>query len=158
MTTEVIRPNLFILDVDGVLSTGQHLYDSSGKQYKIFGPHDNEGLKIISNYLKIKFISADERGFGISEKRVKDMGFEISLVSENERENYFEKLKNDTVIFMGDSYTDSLVFDKVLYSIAPKNAVSYAINKANFVTNSKAGEGAVFEACMHLKEEFFDER
>ena len=49
MTTEVIRPNLFILDVDGVLSTGQHLYDSSGKQYKIFGPHDNEGLKIISN-------------------------------------------------------------------------------------------------------------
>ena len=86
------------------------------------------------------------------------MGFEISLVSESERENYFEKLKNDTVIFMGDSYTDSLVFDKVLYSIAPKNAVSYAINKANFVTNSKAGEGAVFEACMHLKEEFFDER
>lgn len=157
MTTEVIRPNLFILDVDGVLSTGQHLYDSSGKQYKIFGPHDNEGLKIISNYLKVEFISADQRGFGISEKRVIDMGFEISLVSEDEREYYFEKLKNDNVIFMGDSYTDSLVFDKINYSIAPKNAISYAINKANFVTSLKAGEGAVFEACMHIKDKFFDD-
>ena len=38
--------------------------------------------------------------------------------------------------------------------IAPKNAVSYARNKADFVTSTNAGEGAVFEACMHLKEKF----
>lgn len=84
------------------------------------------------------------------------MGFELSLINESERGNYFEKFKNDNLIFMGDSYTDSLIFDKVFYSIAPKNAVSYAVDKANFVTNLSAGEGAVFEACMHLKEKFFD--
>ena len=58
---------------------------------------------------------------------------------------------------MGDGYADSLVFDKVFYSIAPKNAISYALEKADFITNSNAAEGAVFEACMHLLEEFFNE-
>lgn len=157
MENKNIKPNLFILDVDGVLSSGQFLYDSSGKQYKIFGAHDNEGLKLISTHIKISFISADNRGFEISKKRVEDLGFEISLVNEDKREDYFKKFNDDVVVFMGDSYTDSLIFDKVFYSITPKNAISYAIEKADFVTNSKAAEGAVFEACMHLKEKFFNE-
>lgn len=71
MVEKIIKPNLFILDVDGVLSTGQYLYDANGKQYKIFGPHDNEGLKLISNFIKIEFISADERGFKISKNELK---------------------------------------------------------------------------------------
>ncbi len=58
---------------------------------------------------------------------------------------------------MGDGYTDSIVFKNIFYSIAPKNAVSYARNKADFVTSTNAGEGAVFEACMHLKEKFFND-
>lgn len=157
MENKNIKPNLFILDVDGVLSSGQFLYDSSGKQYKIFGAHDNEGLKLISTHIKISFISADNRGFEISKKRVEDLGFEISLVNEDKREDYFKKFNDDVVVFMGDSYTDSLIFDKVFYSITPKNAISYAIEKADFVTNSNAAEGAVFEACMHLKEKFFNE-
>ena len=118
-----------------MLSSGQFLYDSNGKQYKIFGPHDNDGLKLISKYIKIRFISADTRGFEISKKRVEDMGFEISLISEEEREIFFENLNVNEVVFMGDGYVDSLVFDKVLYSIAPKNAISYALQKADFITN-----------------------
>ncbi len=157
MKNTKIKPNLFVLDVDGVLSSGQFLYDTNGKQYKIFGPHDNDGLKLISSYIKIRFISADIRGFEISKKRVEDMGFEISLISEDEREGFFENLNSDNVVFMGDGYADSLVFDKVFYSIAPKNAISYALEKADFITNSNAAEGAVFEACMHLLEEFFNE-
>ena len=90
MTTVVNKPNLFILDVDGVLSTGQFLYDSNGKQYKIFGAHDNEGLKIISKHIKVNFISADSRGFEISKTRVEDMGFEINFVSEDERIDFFQ--------------------------------------------------------------------
>ena len=74
MKNTKIKPSLFVLDVDGVLSSGQFLYDSNGKQYKIFGPHDNDGLKLISKYIKIRFISADTRGFEISKKRVEDMG------------------------------------------------------------------------------------
>ena len=81
----------FILDVDGVLTTGQFLYSSEGKAYKIFGPHDADGLKIIKDKMNIIFISADKRGFPISKRRIEDMGFRIELISEQERYNYIKE-------------------------------------------------------------------
>ena len=84
----------FFLDVDGVLSTGQFIYSEGGKMFKVFGPHDSDGLKMINEFIEIRFISADKRGFEISKKRVEDMGYEIDLVGESEREEYLlEKVK-----------------------------------------------------------------
>ena len=37
------KPKCFILDVDGVMTTGNFLYTSEGKAMKIFGPDDNDG-------------------------------------------------------------------------------------------------------------------
>ena len=70
-------------------SSGQFLYDSSGKQYKIFGAHDNEGLKLISSHIKISFISADSRARNFK-KRVEDLGFEINLIGEDKREDFWK--------------------------------------------------------------------
>jgi len=39
-------PKVFILDVDGVLTTGQFFYTSEGKTMKVFGPDDNDGLSL----------------------------------------------------------------------------------------------------------------
>ena len=58
----------FILDVDGVLTTGQMIYSEEGKKYKIFGPHDNDGLKMIKDLINIHFISADIKGFVHNQK------------------------------------------------------------------------------------------
>ena len=60
---------VFLLDVDGVMTTGQFLYSEGGKEYKVFGPHDNDGLKLIKDKATIKFITADERGFLITKKK-----------------------------------------------------------------------------------------
>ena len=60
----------FICDVDGVMTNGQFFYSSKGKIMKIFGPHDSDGLKIIREFLKIIFVTADKRGFNISKKRI----------------------------------------------------------------------------------------
>ena len=81
----------FLLDVDGVLSTGQYLYSINGKIYKIFGPHDNDGLKMIKSHISISFVTADSRGFKISERRIDDMGFAVKLVNELDRYNYIKK-------------------------------------------------------------------
>ena len=59
-------PKNIIIDVDGVLSTGQFIYSQKGKIFKIFGRHDNDGLKIIKNFFSILFITADKKGFKIS--------------------------------------------------------------------------------------------
>lgn len=58
----------FVLDVDGVMTTGQFLYSSDGKSHKVFGPHDADGLKLIKDKVNISFITADKRGFAISKK------------------------------------------------------------------------------------------
>ena len=46
----------FILDVDGVMTTGQFLYSEKGKIYKVFGAHDADGLKLLKSKLNIHFI------------------------------------------------------------------------------------------------------
>ena len=76
----MMKPNNFILDVDGTLTADYFIYSKKGKQYKIFGPDDADALKILQKYINISFVSADRRGFDISKKRIIDMGFKIFLV------------------------------------------------------------------------------
>ena len=78
----------FVIDVDGVLTTGQFLYSEKGKAFKIFGAHDADGLKLIKDKVNILFISADKRGFKISKKRIEDMGYPLYHVHESEREGF----------------------------------------------------------------------
>ena len=86
---------VFLLDVDGVMTSGQFLYSQDGKEYKVFGPHDNDGLKLIKDKVTIKFITADKRGFAITKKRiVDDMGFELDLVCEKNRFKYIKENVN----------------------------------------------------------------
>ena len=149
----------FVLDVDGVLSTGQFLYSVDGKVYKIFGPHDADGLKMLRNSVNIFFISADHRGFGISKKRIEDMGFPIALVLEEDRYEYVKKtygFKN--LIFMGDGIHDVPLLEKCKFGIAPASARKEAREAADFVTESKAGEGAILDACLEIKKRFFKEK
>ena len=43
-TTSNIKPKIFLIDVDGVMTTGQFAYTANGKTMKIFGPDDNDAL------------------------------------------------------------------------------------------------------------------
>jgi len=141
-----------ILDVDGVLTTGQFVYTVDGKFSKTFGPHDNDGIKLLRDKLNVCAITADHRGFAISKKRiVDDMGLKLDLVSEPDRLGWItEHFDLATTIYMGDGMHDTKIFEHVAYSIAPQNAFYTAKAKATFVTNAKSGEGAVAEAALHI--------
>ena len=65
-----VIPKTFVCDVDGVLTTGQFLYDNKGKKYKIFGPDDKDALLLLKKYVKIYFITSDFRGYPISKKEL----------------------------------------------------------------------------------------
>ena len=147
-----MRKLTFLLDVDGVMTTGQFLYSKNGKELKMFGPHDNDGLKLIKNKVSIKFITADKRGFDITKKRiVDDMGFELDLVSEKDRFNYIsEKYSFNNLVYMGDGYHDAKILRECEFGIAPKNARKEAREAADFVTESNSGEGAVLDACLEV--------
>ncbi|PJA89962.1 MAG: phosphatase [Candidatus Magasanikbacteria bacterium CG_4_9_14_3_um_filter_32_9] len=147
----------FIFDVDGVFTTGQFLYTTDGKFAKVFGAHDNDGIKLIKPYLEVHVITADKRGFEITQKRIaEDMRLILHLVGEGDRLKWMQKNFNlEECVFMGDSMHDAKIFGHVAYSISPSNAFFIAKKEADFVTEARSGEGAVAEACWHVIEKFF---
>lgn len=148
----------FILDVDGVLTTGQFLYSRRGKMFKVFGPDDNDGLSLLKPYLDIRFITGDRKGFEITRKRiVDDMKFPLDLVSTIKRIEWIKELYDPKkVIYMGDGIFDHYVMKNVGYSIAPANADPLAIKYADYVTMRPGGDRAAAEACLHILEKFFE--
>mgnify|MGYP003313003496 FL=1 len=112
-------PKTFILDVYGVLNTGQFLYSKTGKVMKIFGPDDNDALSLLKPYLKIVFVSGDRKGFSITKRRVvHDMKYDLHLVSTIKRIDWIKKnFSPENVIYMGDGIFDHFVFqyDRIIY-------------------------------------------
>lgn len=152
-----LKPSCFILDVDGVMTTGQFLYTVDGKVSKVFGPDDNDGLSLLKTNLEIRFVTGDKKGFGITKKRiVDDMGFPLDLVSTIRRIDWIKELFDPKqVIYMGDGIFDHYVMREVGYSIAPANADNLAKKYANYVTARSGGDRSVAEACLHILEKFF---
>ncbi len=151
-------PRVFILDVDGVMTTGQFFYSAEGKAMKVFGADDNDGLSLLKPHLDIRFVTGDKKGWPISAKRiVDDMGFQLDLVSTVRRIDWIaERYDPAQVIYMGDGIFDHYVMGKVAYAIAPANADKNAKQFAHFITERSGGDRAVAEACLHILERFFE--
>lgn len=154
---DIIKPKVFILDVDGVMTTGQFFYTENGKTMKVFGPDDNDALSLLKPYLKIIFVSGDKKGFSITKKRiVDDMKYPLELVSTIRRVEWIsEQYSLSEVIYMGDGIFDHYVFKEVGYSIAAENGDENAKKCADYVTKRSGGNRAVAEACLHILEKFF---
>lgn len=150
-------PQVFILDVDGVMTTGQFFYSAEGKVMKVFGADDNDGLSLLKPFLEIRFVTGDKKGLPISSKRiVDDMGFQLDLVSTVRRIDWIaERYDPRRVIYMGDGIFDHYVMAKVAYAIAPANADKNAKQFAHFITERYGGDRAVAEASLHILERFF---
>lgn len=157
MNDNLREPKVFILDVDGVMTTGHFLYTQDGKVMKIFGPDDNDGLSLLKPNIEIRFVTGDKKGFPISKKRIADdMGFELDIVSTIKRIDWIaERYPLESVIYMGDGIFDHYVMQHVGYSIAPANADRNAKQFADYVTERKGGDRAVAEASLHIMEKFF---
>jgi 3-deoxy-D-manno-octulosonate 8-phosphate phosphatase (KDO 8-P phosphatase) len=153
----MFKPKYLIIDVDGVMTTGNFFYSEKGKAFKVFGPDDNDALSLLSKYIRIHFVTGDRKGFKISKKRIVDhMGFKLDLVSTIKRQEWIEqKYDLDKTIYIGDGIFDYLVMKKVKYSICPSNSDLLCKKYSNFVTKRSGGNRAVAEACIHILKKFF---
>ena len=151
-------PEVFILDVDGVMTTGQFLYSAQGKEMKVFGPDDNDALSMLSDFLEVRFVTGDRKGFEISKARIeRDMEFKLDLVSTVNRVDWIKQRYDlRRVIYMGDGIFDHYVMKHVTYSIAPANADQVAKDHADFVTQRGGGDRAAAEAALHVMKHFFE--
>lgn len=141
---------IVISDVDGCLTDGRYIYTADGKVAKIFGPHDNDGVKLLrANGFDVVFISADKRGFPITQKRIHDMKCEVFNVSEADRvqwvKDYVESNKYEYSVFFGDGIGDVPVKEVVTTFICPANARKEAKKAAHYITESIGGQGAFLD-------------
>jgi len=151
------KPELFVLDVDGVMQTGQFLYSKQGKQYKVFGADDHDALVLLQPFIEVRFVTGDRRGLPISRKRiVEDMKMRLDLVSTFKRVEWVRGVCDPRdAIYMGDGILDAYVFGQVGYGICPANGSYLARECADYVTQAGGGNRAVAEACLHLLDRFF---
>ena len=150
--------DIFISDVDGVMTTGQFIYSKEGKVFKTFGPDDSDALSLLREFIPIVFVTGDKKGFEITRKRiVEDMGYDLELVSTVKRIDWInQQYDSERVIYMGDGIFDALVMKKVGYSIATSDSDEEARKAADYVTKRAGGERAVAEACIHIINKFFE--
>ena len=150
---------IVISDVDGCLTDGKFVYTVEGKVAKVYGPHDNDGVKLLrKNNIEVQFISADKRGFDITSKRITDMRCPISLVSEAVRATHLLSFADDydTVVFFGDGLGDLAAVNKYreyaknLIFIAPANAYPTVADAADYVTDLCGGEGAFLDLAQYV--------
>lgn len=143
---------LFMVDVDGVMTDGGFYYTKSGKIMKKFGPDDSDALKKLKSKIEIIFVTADEKGFRITKKRIRiDLGFNLYLVDSFNRITWAkQKFPEYEIIYMGDSFTDASNLAAADFGISTSNSNALAKLNSKFVTHSNSGNRAVMEACMYL--------
>ena len=149
---------VFILDCDGVMTDGKMYYSKEGKQLKSFGSDDTDLLKEISKHIPVHFITADKKGFSITQKRIEEeMGFELDLVSHNAcaRWDWMKNTHpNKDIIFFGDGWSDYCALENSFFGITTKDALKHVRESADFIVNRSGGDRAVAEACIYLMGRF----
>ena len=144
------RVKLLLLDVDGVLTDGRIVYDSSGRDSKFFDVHDGLGVYVLHKS-GIKTVLITAKGSKTLAPRAKDMRvaevfadiFPKCAVLEKILKKYSVNI--DEVCFVGDDLVDLSIMRKVGLPVAVANAAIEIKEVAAFVTSRSGGRGAVRE-------------
>jgi len=155
MTKALASIQLLLLDVDGVLTTGQVVYTDSGEEIKAFSVKDGLGLRLVMDCgLQVGIVTG--RGSGALLNRCRNLGIDLVFDQVRDKAAKLAEISNRTGIaaphmaFVGDDLPDIPLMQKVGLGIAVADAVPEVIAAADMVTNAKGGCGAVREICEAL--------
>ncbi len=154
--------HVFVLDVDGTLTDGKMIYSKDGKQYKCFGCDDWNALQILKDYAKIHVISADKKGFPITERRIEsECGYLLDVVPGHGQARWEwirAQYPDDYIMYMGDGMLDWFPLSKADFGITTADALEHTKRAANLVTKRSGGNRAVAEAVTHIMLCVFNQR
>jgi 3-deoxy-D-manno-octulosonate 8-phosphate phosphatase (KDO 8-P phosphatase) len=141
---------MLILDVDGILTDGRIIYDSKGRDLKLFDVCDGLGVHLLSR-MGIKTILITAKASKAIKPRAKDMRVDKVYGSIVPKTKVYEKvlkdykLSDDEVCFMGDDLVDLGILKKVGLPISVPNACEEAKELCAYITEKRGGRGAVRE-------------
>ena len=141
---------LIALDFDGVLTDGSLYIDSKGNQLKKFDVKDGMGIKLLQNYgLHIALISGSKNN--IISKRARSLNIKLVYKGIANKLITLKRIQKklgiepSQTIFLGDDINDLLVLTAVKMFVCPSDAHLACFEKAQWIGNSKGGEGFVRE-------------
>jgi 3-deoxy-D-manno-octulosonate 8-phosphate phosphatase (KDO 8-P phosphatase) len=141
---------LLVLDVDGVLTKGEIIYDDRGRELKIFNVKDGLGIFLLRK-LGIKTIFLSAKNSPLLKKRAKDMMVEEIIGGILPKESVLGdiqrryKVRKEEICFIGDDLIDLELIKRVGIGVAVGDAPLAVRKSANYVTKKQGGEGAVRE-------------
>ncbi|MFH1519040.1 MAG: HAD hydrolase family protein [Candidatus Omnitrophota bacterium] len=141
---------LLILDVDGVLTRGEIIYDNQGRELKIFNVKDGLGVLLLGK-MGIKTVLLSAKNSPVLRKRAQDMRVAEIIGGILPKESVLGKIKKKykvkeaEICFVGDDWIDIGVMEKVGVAVAVSDAPAEVKKAANYITKTRGGEGAVRE-------------
>lgn len=156
MNPETLKAiKLLLLDVDGVLTTGQVVYTDSGEEIKTFSVKDGLGLRLaMDNGIQVGIVTG--RSSGALWHRCHNLGIDLVFDNVRDKAAKLQEITEQTGIvtqhmaFVGDDLPDIPLMRRVGLAIAVADAAEEVIAAADMVTAAKGGCGAVRETCEKL--------
>ncbi|OGX18819.1 MAG: hypothetical protein A3K83_01460 [Omnitrophica WOR_2 bacterium RBG_13_44_8b] len=141
---------LLLLDVDGVLTDGRIIYDSRGRDMKLFDVHDGLGVYILKK-CGIKTILITAKGSKSIRPRARDMQVEEVIENISPKSAVLDRILKkynvelSEVCFVGDDLVDLCMMKRVGFPVAVFNAAPEIKQSACYITLKEGGRGAVRE-------------
>lgn len=155
--TKAQKIKLLICDVDGVFSDGRIYMGNQGEEFKAFHTRDGYGIKcILAAGIEVAVITA--RTSNIVEKRMKALGIKHIYQGSSDKLAAFYSLLDkinltpDESAYIGDDLIDWPVMEKVEFSVCVHDGHPLLAKRADWITQTKGGFGAVREICDLLLE------
>lgn len=143
---------MVLLDVDGVLTTGEIIYSDSGEQIKVFNVKDGVGIRLMKEAgLQVGIVTG--RTGEALRHRCRNLGLDILFDGVHEKDKVLDDIiartgiEKHAMAFVGDDLPDLPIMKRVGLAVAVGDAHELVRQRAHIVTKAKGGKGAVREIC-----------
>ncbi len=142
------KVKLLLLDVDGVLTCGEIIYDNEGRELKIFNVKDGLGIYLLSKFsIPVAIVTAKDSP--VVRRRAEDMCIDSVIGGKLPKVDVLRqllnkyKVKKEEICFVGDDLIDIGLMKAVGVSVAVADAPSEVKKAAFYVSRYPGGRGAV---------------
>lgn len=143
---------LFLFDVDGVLTDGSVTYIGGDVETKSFNIKDGLGIKLLQDAgIRVGIITG--RVSAMVERRAKELGIDQVTQGREDKGAALEEVAKENnldvnhIAYMGDDLPDLSAMQKAGVAMAPADAHTDVLSIADWTATKKGGAGAVREAC-----------
>ena len=146
---------MIISDCDGVLTDGGMYYNENGDYLKKFNTRDGMGISLLKEH-DIKFAIITGENSEIVKRRAEKLGITEYYLGIKYKLEIFNLLKqkytisNEEIAYIGDDINDYELMQNAGLACCPSNAIESVKSVADYVTNTKSGEGVVREVIDYI--------